>query len=111
MVGHLALAIHKVHSFETNRAGSISRQILVLSEHNLFTLKGKGTLNIPILYCSSLNYAYVVSLPHGTIPGWPAVCGCGISWPYSIIFETIIIVDDNTIVLNNIRLNYKSALA
>ena len=26
-------------------------------------------------------------------------------------FETIIIVDDNTIVLNNIRLNYKSALA
>ena len=25
------------------RAGSISRKILVLSEHNLFTLKGKGT--------------------------------------------------------------------
>ena len=28
-----------------------------------------------------------------------------------IIFETIIIVDDNIIVLNNIRFNYKSALA
>ena len=43
--------------------------------------------------------------------GWPAVCDCGISWPYSIIFETVIIVNDNTIVLNNIILNYKSALA
>ena len=29
-----------VHSLETNRARPISRQILVLSEHNLFTLKG-----------------------------------------------------------------------
>ena len=37
------LATHRVHSLETNRAGPISRQILVLSEHNLFTLKEKGT--------------------------------------------------------------------
>ena len=44
VVGHVVLAIHKVHSFETNRAGPISRQILVLSEHDLFTLKGKGTI-------------------------------------------------------------------
>ena len=43
--------------------------------------------------------------------GWPADCDCGISWPYSIIVETIIIIDDNTIVSNNIRFNYKSALA
>ena len=45
VVGHLVLAIHIVHSLETNRAGPgarpISRQIIVLSEHNLFTLKGK----------------------------------------------------------------------
>ena len=43
VVGHVVLAIHIVHSLETNRAGPIFRQILVLSEHNLFTLKGKGT--------------------------------------------------------------------
>ena len=54
---------------------------------------------MPILYCNSLDYAYFVSLPHGAM-GRPAVCDCGISWPYSIIFETIIIVDDNTIVLH-----------
>ena len=42
-VGHLVLAIHVVHSLENNRAGPISRQILALSEHNLFTLKGKRT--------------------------------------------------------------------
>ena len=41
VVGHVVLAIHTVHSLETNKAGSISRQILVLSDHNLFTLKGK----------------------------------------------------------------------
>ena len=68
-------------------------------------------LKIPILYCNSLDYAYFVYLPQGAMPGWPAVCDCGISWPYSIIFETMIIFDDNTIVLNNIRLNYRSALA
>ena len=37
--------IYIVHSLETNRAGPgagpIVRQIMVLSEHNLFTLKGK----------------------------------------------------------------------
>ena len=43
VVGHVVLAIHLVHSLETNRTGSMSRQILVLSEHNLFTLKGIGT--------------------------------------------------------------------
>ena len=42
MVGHVVLALHIVHSLETNRAWSISRQHLFLSEHNLFTLKGKG---------------------------------------------------------------------
>ena len=41
VAGHVVLAIHKVHSLETNRAGPISRQIIVLSEHNLFTLRGK----------------------------------------------------------------------
>ena len=43
MAGHVAIAIHGVHSLETYRAGPIYRQILVLSEHNLFTLKRKGT--------------------------------------------------------------------
>ena len=43
VVGHAMLAIRIGHSLETNRAGPISRQIVVLSEHNLFTLKGKGT--------------------------------------------------------------------
>ena len=40
VVGHVVIAIHIVHSLEINRAGPISRQIIVLSEHNLFTLKG-----------------------------------------------------------------------
>ena len=54
MVGHVVLAIHIVHSLETNRAGPIANQILVLSEHNLFILKGKGTF-LPILYFNSLD--------------------------------------------------------
>ena len=37
------LAIHRVQSLETYRAGPISWQFLVLSEHNVFTLKRKGT--------------------------------------------------------------------
>ena len=40
VVGHVVLAIHIVRNLETNRVGPISRQILVLSEHNLFTSKG-----------------------------------------------------------------------
>ena len=43
VAGHVVLAIHRVHTLETNKAGPISRQILVLSDHNLFTLKGNGT--------------------------------------------------------------------
>ena len=34
VVGHLVLDMHIVHILETSRAGPISRQILVLSEHN-----------------------------------------------------------------------------
>ena len=53
MVGHVVLVIHIVYSLETNRAGpgagQISRQIIVLSEHNIFTLKGKIAWN---LYCT-----------------------------------------------------------
>ena len=45
-----------------------------------------------------------MSLPHGAMSGWAAVCDCGISWPYSIICGTIKIVDDNTIVLHKIQL-------
>ena len=41
VAGHVMIAIHRVHNLETNRAGPISSQILVLSEHILFTLKGK----------------------------------------------------------------------
>ena len=41
VVGHVVLAIHIVHSLENNRAGTIFSQIIVLSEHNSFTLKGK----------------------------------------------------------------------
>ena len=61
------LAIHIVHSLETNRAGPISSQILVLSEHNLFMLKEKRNY-IPILYFNSLDYVYFVSLPFLTVP-------------------------------------------
>ena len=61
VVGHVVLAIHIVHSLETNRVGPIPRQILVVSEHSLFTWKGKGTWNIPILHRNSLDYAYLVS--------------------------------------------------
>ena len=67
----------------------------------------------------NLKYTYIVQLglyllcvPSSRRHAWLACSlDCDISWPYSIIFETIIIVDDNTIVLNNIKLNYKSALA
>ena len=31
VAGHVVLAIHRVHSLETNRAGQIPKQILVLS--------------------------------------------------------------------------------
>ena len=41
VVGHVVLDLHIVHSLETYRAGPISRQIIVLPEHNIFTLKGK----------------------------------------------------------------------
>ena len=43
VAGHVVIAIHRhrVHTLETNRARPISRQILVLSEHNLFTLNRK----------------------------------------------------------------------
>ena len=34
----------------------------------------------------SLAYAYSMSLSHGAMPGWPAVCDCGISLPYVILF-------------------------
>ena len=60
---------------------------------------------------TSIYFCLLLPFPHGAMPGWPAVCNCGISWSLSIIIETIVIVDDNTIVSNNIRLNYKSALA
>ena len=43
VVGHVVLAIHIVHSLETDRTGAISRQTIVLSEHHVFTLKGKRT--------------------------------------------------------------------
>ena len=49
VVGHVVLAIHIVHSLENSRAGPISSQILVLSENNLFILKGKLTIYI---YCA-----------------------------------------------------------
>ena len=56
-----------------------------------------------MLYCKSFEHAYFVSLPHGAM-GWPAVCDCGIHWPNSILFENVIIVDDNTFVLRKIEL-------
>ena len=49
VVGHVVLAIHIVHSLETNRAGPLSSQTLVLSEHIFFILNGKGTI---YLYCT-----------------------------------------------------------
>ena len=49
VIGHVVLAIQIAHSLETNRAGSLSSQIVVLSEHTLIILKGKGTI---YLYCT-----------------------------------------------------------
>ena len=46
VVGHVVLALHIVHSLETNRAGQLSSQILVLSNHNVFILKGIGTIHL-----------------------------------------------------------------
>ena len=43
VAGHVMIAIYRAHSLETNRAGPLSRKISVLSEHIIFTLKGKGT--------------------------------------------------------------------
>ena len=100
MAGHVVIAIHIVHSLETNRAEPIPRQILVLFEHILFTLKEKGTTYIVLLQLG----LYFASLPHGAMLSWPAVCNCGITWPFSVIFGTIIIVDENTIVLHKIEL-------
>ena len=104
MVGHVVLAIHIVNSLETNRAGPISRQILVLSEHSLFTLKGKGTCDIHI-YCTVRAWIMPTLCPFLAVP-WVdlqsvimAVLGHSLSF-----FETIIIVDDNTIVLHKIEL-------
>ena len=34
------------------------------------------------VYCC---YKFAVALPHGAV-GWSAVCGCGISWSYSLTF-------------------------
>ena len=51
VVGNVVLATHIVHSLETNRAEPISRQILVLSEHILFTLK------VCLFVCLVLNDA------------------------------------------------------
>ena len=43
VVGHVMIAIQRAHGLESKRAGPISRHIIVLFEHNLFTLKGNGT--------------------------------------------------------------------
>ena len=78
MVGHVVLALHIVHSLETNRAGSISRQLLLLSEHILFTLKEKE-FEI-YLYSTVRAWIMLICVPSsGAMPGWSAVCDYGIS--------------------------------
>ena len=68
MVGHVVLAIHIVHSLETNRAGPISRQIKVLSEHNLFIhFERKMNLNI-YLYCTVTYWSMPTLCPFLTVP-------------------------------------------
>ena len=64
-VGHVVLAIHIVHSLETYRAGPISSQILVFSEHNSFILKGKGTI---YLYCTLTAWIMPTLCPFLTVP-------------------------------------------
>ena len=64
VVGHAMLAIHIVHSLETYRAGTISRQIIVLSEH-LFTLKG-NELEI-YLYCTVTAWIMPTLCPFLTV--------------------------------------------
>ena len=76
----------------------------MLSEHKLFTLKGKE-LEI-YLYCTVRAWIILTLCPFLTVPrrvGLQSVI-VGISWPYSIIFGTIIIVDDITIVVHKIGL-------
>ena len=43
---------------------------------------GCFTLIVSLMSCGCLCS---LSLPHGAV-GWSAVCACGISWPYSLIF-------------------------
>ena len=101
MAGHVVIASYTVHSLESNRAGPISRTNLILILALFIHIERKRNLKYNILHGKNLDYAYFVSIPHGTMD-WHAVCDCGISWPYTIIFETIIIVYDNTIVLHKI---------
>ena len=94
--------------FKKEELGQISRQILVLSEHTLFTLK--GTWNIPILYCKSLDNAYLSPfLTVSSQVGLQSVIVAFLGHTLSV-FETIIIVDDNTIVLHKIELQICSSL-
>ena len=63
------------------------------------------------LYCTITAWIMPTLCPFLTVPclvGLQSVAFLGHTLSF---FETIITVDDNTIVLNNIRLNYKSALA
>ena len=81
----------------------ISRQILVLSENKLFTLKGKGNLKYTyIVYCEA--WIRPTLCPFLTVPwvGLQFVSMAFLGHTLSI-FETIIIVDDNTIVLRKIE--------
>ena len=88
----LYTVIHRLHSLETNRAGPISRQILVLSEHYFIHIERQRNLKYKYyiyiyVYCTVRAWIMPNLCPfhHGAM-AWPAVCDYGISWPYSIIF-------------------------
>ena len=76
----------------------------MLSKHNLLTLKGKGTRNIHI-YCTVRAWIMHNLCPFITVPwvGLNSVIMAFLGHTLSF-FETIIIVDDNAIVLHMIEL-------
>ena len=87
----------------------MSRQILVLSEHNLFTLKEKE-LEIYI-YCTVKAWIMPTLCLFLTVPwvGLQSVIVAFLGHTLSF-FETIIIVDDITIVLHKIELEIRYSL-
>ena len=66
MAGHVVIAIHRVHSLETNRAEPICRQSLVLSE--LIYSHGKEKELEIYLYCTVRSWTMSTMCPFLMVP-------------------------------------------